>query len=117
MRSEEQDLAQQLKQELEEIRFLGADKVIHRTFPKTGRERLSSLWNKEIEISAAAIGYLSAAVAVLLFGGLLWKEATVKPAASVPFQASNELLEAGGSYYWKDQYERMVARLENSDQD
>lgn len=117
MRSEEQEMAEQLKQELEEIRFLGAEKVISRTFPKSSRERLSSLWNKEVEISAAAIGYFGAAAAVLLLGGLLWREAIVKPAVSVPLQMSNELLEAGGNYYWKDQYERMVARLENSGQD
>lgn len=117
MRSEEQDIAEQLNQELGEIRFQGAEKVIRRTFPKSGRERLSSLWNKEIEIPAAAIGYLSASVVALLLGGLLWREAAVKPTPTVPLQTSNELLEAGGSYYWKDQYERMVARLENSDQD
>ena len=50
-----QDIAAKINQELEDIRFHGADKVISRTFPKSGRERLASLWNKEIEIRATVI--------------------------------------------------------------
>ncbi|KOR90099.1 hypothetical protein [Paenibacillus solani] len=112
-----QDIAEKINQELEDIRFHGADKVISRTFPKSGRERLASLWNKEIEIRATVIGYVSASVFVLVIGIYLWKDPVMKPAPSVSLQAGTELLEVGGSIYWKDQYERMVARLEDSDQD
>lgn len=116
MRNGKQDIAQKINQELEDIRFQSADKVISRTFPKSGRERLASLWNKEIEIPTAMIGYVSASVLVLVIGIYLWKDSVMEPAPSVSLQAGTELLEVGGSIYWKDQYERMVAKLEDSDQ-
>jgi len=117
MHNGKQDIAEKLNQELKDIHFQGADKVISRTFPKSGGERLASLWNKEIEIPAAMIGYVSSGVLVLVLGIYLWKAPLIKPAPSASLQAGTELLEVGGSIYWKDQYERMVARLEDTDQD
>ncbi|MGG3279817.1 hypothetical protein [Paenibacillus solani] len=117
MRNGKKDIAEKINQELKEIHFQGADKVISRTFPKSGRESLASLWNKEIEIPAAVIGYVSASVLALVLGIYLWKDPVMKPAPTKSLQAGTELLEVGGSIYWKDQYERMVARLEDSDQD
>lgn len=117
MRNGKQDFAEKINQELQAIRFQGADKVISHTFPKSGRERLASLWNKEIEIRAAVIGYVSASVLVLVIGIYLWKDLVMKPAPTVSLQAGTELLEVGDNIYWKEQYERMVAKLEDPNQD
>ncbi|KOP67542.1 hypothetical protein AMS62_21570 [Bacillus sp. FJAT-18019] len=117
MHNGKKDISGKIIQELEDVRFQGAEKVIARTFPKSGRERLASLWNKEIEIPGAVIAYVSASVFILVIGIYLWKDPVMKPAPSVSLQAGTELLEVGGSIYWKDQYERVVARLEDSDQD
>lgn len=116
MRNGKQDITEKINQELEDIHFQGADKVISHTFPKSGRERLASLWNKEIEIRAAVIGYVSASILVLFIGIYLWKDPVMKPTPSVSLQAGTELLKVGDSIYWKEQYERMVAKLEDSDQ-
>ncbi|WP_342564605.1 hypothetical protein NST84_05380 [Paenibacillus sp. FSL R7-0345] len=105
-------IRQRLEEELTHVTFSGHDRVLEQTHPPTFRGRLAALWNKELEIS---LGTLGAAAAVLTTGVLLFyaPQMTTEQQQSIQPQERRELIETGGSTYWKDLYEQAVKQHEN----
>lgn len=106
MSREKEKMKEQLDKELQHIRFTKQQEVLKRTHPVHFKERLASLWNKEIEISLLPI----CTVMTFLFLSLgIWGFTNEKE--HQPLQ--RELVEAGGNVYWKDQLEKAVVIYEN----
>ncbi|MCI3923012.1 hypothetical protein MO973_22575 [Paenibacillus sp. TRM 82003] len=103
-----------LDAELDPIRFAGRDEVLRRTTAPGRRERLRAWWETELELPLAPVG---AAAALLLAVGIGWfaSYAPGEPGedGSTADAGVKELIEAGGNTYWKDDYERAVAMLED----
>ena len=85
-------LKQAIDEELSDVTFNGKDAVLRRTHPKTNQEKLSALWNKEVQVPLIPLG---AALFLMITAGTL---------VSIPGddEAERELIERGGSYYWSD---------------
>lgn len=100
-----------LEAELSGLRFDGADKVMARAFPRSWPERIRAIWNMEIEIPVVP-GGTALAVLLLLFAGYQ---------ANGPNRGNDglegrQLVEAGGSTYWKDEFDKAVANAQNQNE-
>lgn len=99
-----------LNQELAEVRFSGHGKVLSKTHPKSYRERLSSIWNKELHIPVLPI---------VLAAGLILTTVSMKSTLfdrDPNLMANREMIEFAGYTYWKDDFERAVKLHENKNQ-
>ncbi|GAA3401699.1 hypothetical protein ACFFNY_13210 [Paenibacillus hodogayensis] len=101
-------LRERLREELEPLRFDAVEQVVRRTHPRTFGQRLRAWWNKELEIPVVPGG---AAVAMVLF--LFGIQQAASPHKRNEAAAgTRQLVEAGGSMYWKDQLEKAVPSAE-----
>ncbi|MCJ8010536.1 hypothetical protein MUG84_02120 [Paenibacillus sp. KQZ6P-2] len=107
-------MKQELDWELSGLQFGKQAEVIRRTHPSTLKDRLRSFWNKELELPVIPLG---TAIALLLTAVYLYHAVREPKQAPVSGEAKQrELIETGGSFYWKDEFERRLARIENPDQ-
>ncbi|WP_158289265.1 hypothetical protein [Paenibacillus flagellatus] len=111
MNDGKETVKRRLDEELADVVFAGRDEVLRRAFPRTAFDRLLVIWNKDIEIpvvpGAALVAVLVLALAVYTGDGSNPDGAALR---------SRQLVEAGGSTYWKDELERAVADAENQNQ-
>ncbi|WP_078592850.1 hypothetical protein [Evansella clarkii] len=96
-RDEQRKAKQILVEELEQYNFTAAGKVTARTHPRSFREKLDRLWNKEINIPLVPVG---AALFLFLSAGSMFVISETAP------DGQRELIEKGGSIYWSDLLER-----------
>jgi len=106
MNREKEKMKQQLDKELQHIQFTKQQEVLKRTHPVDFKERLASLWNKEIEIPILPV---CTVITILFLSFGFWGFTNEKE--HQPLQ--RELVEAGGNVYWKDQLEKAVVIYEN----
>ncbi|WP_456276640.1 hypothetical protein [Bacillus sp. AK128] len=102
MQNNQQQMKQQLDQELRDVTFTSFEKVLQETRPKTIRQRLNLLWNKELTIPVIPF-----ATATLLFIGIAGSVMFL-PQEQVP--TNRKLVEVSGNVYWSDLYEKAVAK-------
>jgi hypothetical protein len=96
-REEQRKAKQILEEELTQYKFIAAGKVTARTHPKSFREKLDRLWNKEISIPLVPVG---AALFLFLSAGSAFIISETAP------DGHRELIEKGGNIYWSDLLER-----------
>ena len=104
---EKQKVKERLDHELKDFHFIGYEKVIQKTHPKSFVQKLSSFWNKEFEVPVLPIG-----VAVVLFFSTISLRDDLKSEVTTT-QAEREIIQIAGYTYWKDDYERAVKIHEN----
>jgi hypothetical protein len=113
MKAEREHYKKKLDEELGEIRFTKEAEVLGLTHPRTWRQSLSALWNKEFEISLLPLGMsMAVIIAITAVAQLRSSEESEGPQPG----KQRQLIEAGGNTYWKDNYERAVASLEGDPQ-
>lgn len=119
MNSDRERISEKLRQELEPLRFERAEQVLERTHPRTWKARLAALWNKELDIALVPAGVVLSVAAIALVA--VWQLG--QPDAGIDWNDAgnsddrrSKLVEAGGNTYWKEDYERAVAKLEADDQ-
>lgn len=113
MNYEREAIKQLLDDELNEVQFTAHERVIRQTHPPTFGARLSSLWNREIEIPIKPLGAIAVIVLITSLT-LLQPHIGVAPhVQSTQQPKQRELIEAGGNTYWKDIYEQAVKEHEN----
>jgi len=105
---ERERMNDKLQDELKELRFGGQENVLRRTHPRSWRDRLASLWNKEIEVPVLPLG-LSFAVILAVVAASQIRDSDGGEASS----DRRQLIEVGGNTYWKDDYDKAVASLES----
>ncbi len=108
---ERECMNKRLREELDELRFGGQEGVLRRTHPRSWRDRLLALWNKELEVPVVPLGL---SFAVLL--AVLAASQPRNPDDGVEAPTGRQLVEVGGNTYWKDDYERAVASIESDGQ-
>jgi len=101
--SRNEQVKARLAEELGELHFMSHAQVLERTHPRTWPERLRALWNKELEIPVAPGGAL-VAMALLVFG---WYQSDA-PKPHNALWSKRQLVESGGSTYWKDQLDKVA---------
>ncbi|USB34066.1 hypothetical protein [Paenibacillus sp. YPG26] len=106
---------QKLDQELESLHFTYHKHVLKRTHPGSWSEQLRRVWNYEIEISLIPAGGALAVIALILF--LRPWSSSVPPYNHEQSADRGPMIEAYGNTYWKKDYEKAVARLEDKTQD
>ncbi|WP_404432446.1 hypothetical protein [Sutcliffiella horikoshii] len=104
---EKQAVKEGLDHELKDFHFTGCEKVIQKTHPKSIVEKLSSFWNKEIELPVLPI----VVAATLIFSTISLKDDLNSEVTTT--QAEREIIQIAGYTYWKDDYERAVNLHEN----
>lgn len=109
---ERESMNKRLREELEELRFGGQEDVVRRTHPRSWRDRLLELWNKELELPVVPLGLSF----VILLAVATASQLRSSDDGSEAVDNRRELVEVGGNTYWKDDYERAVAAIENKDQ-
>ncbi len=109
---ERESMNKRLREELEELRFGGQEDVVRRTHPRSWSDRLLALWNKELELPIVPLG-LSL---VILLAVAAASQLRSSDDGSEAADNRRELVEVGGNTYWKDDYEKAVAAIENKDQ-
>ncbi|QTH41465.1 hypothetical protein J4772_28600 [Cohnella sp. LGH] len=102
-----------LREELEELRFGGQEDVVRRTHPRSWSDRLLALWNMELELPIVPLGL---SFVILLAVAAASQLRSFSDDGSEAADNRRELVEVGGNTYWKDDYERAVAAIENKDQ-
>jgi hypothetical protein len=113
---EQPTVKQMLDRELADLRFDTQAHVIGRTHPTTWRGRLRAFWNKELELPMVPLG--TAFVFFLTASFLYYADRQPKADPAIGNEAfqQRELIEAGGSVYWKDEIERRLSHHENPNQ-
>ncbi|WP_404350976.1 hypothetical protein LG311_07865 [Sutcliffiella horikoshii] len=104
---EKQAVKERLDHELKDFHFTGCEKVIQKTHPKSFVEKLSSFWNKEIELPVLPI----VLAATLIFSTISLRDDLNSEVTTT--QAEREIIQIAGYTYWKDDYERAVKLHEN----
>ncbi|WP_226680788.1 hypothetical protein [Sutcliffiella horikoshii] len=104
---EKQAVKERLDHELKDFHFTGCEKVIQKTHAKSFTEKLSSFWNKEIEVPVVPI----VVAAVLLFSTISLRDDLNGEVRTT--QGEREIIQIAGYAYWKDDYERAVKEYEN----
>ncbi|OZB97728.1 hypothetical protein [Paenibacillus sp. XY044] len=99
-------IKQALEQELSEIHFTQAAEVLRATHPRSWRDRVRAFLNKELELPLVPLGTASLFLLAAAFVYHVVDQPKIHPVGSP--QHRHELIEEGGSYYWKDEYERKV---------
>lgn len=104
---------QKLDQELESLHFTYQTKVLKRTHPRSWSAQIRRLWNYEIEIPLVPAAGTLAIMALIL---LLHPWSTSTPHNQEQFTDRGPLVQAYGNTYWKKDYDKAVARLEDQSQ-
>lgn len=104
---EKQAVKVKLDCELRELHFTGYDNVLQKTRARSFSEKLSSFWNKELEIPVLPIVF----AAGIFFTALIIKDDLIKQ--DIAARKDNEMIQIAGSMYWKDDYEKAVELHEN----
>ncbi|WP_339145518.1 MULTISPECIES: hypothetical protein [unclassified Sutcliffiella] len=104
---EKQAVKVKLDCELRELIFTGYDSVVQKTQPRPLSKKLSSFWNKELEIPLLPVVF----AAGLFFTVLTIKDDLYKQ--DITARKDNEIIQIAGSMYWKDDYEKAVKFHEN----
>lgn len=99
-----EQVKKQLDHELSGLHFTSQKHVLEQLHAITWKEKVASFWNKEIELPLLPIS----AVFMLLIVGFGAKELLKNPHIE-----EQTVIKAGGSFYWKDDFERMVLKNEN----
>ncbi|SDD12561.1 hypothetical protein SAMN02799630_02171 [Paenibacillus sp. UNCCL117] len=102
-----------LGEELGSLNFQGKPGVLRRTHPGNWRQRVDSWWNREIELPLLPIGVLGLLV-IAAIGISGWRDPSPQHAI---VQKQRQLIEVGGSVYWRDYYEKAVAAHAGQNQD
>jgi hypothetical protein len=110
---ERESMNKRLREELDGLRFGGQEDVVRRTHPRSWRDRLRALWNKELEIPVVPLGLSFAVILAVVAASQLRSPEDDGDAAS---GEARQLIEVGGNTYWKDDYERAVASIESDGQ-
>ncbi|UAL48852.1 hypothetical protein [Sutcliffiella horikoshii] len=105
---EKQAVKERLDQELKDFHFTGCEKVLQKTHTKSFVDKLSSFWNKEIEVPVLPI----VVAATLILSTISLKD-DLKNNEITTTQAEREIIQIAGYTYWKDDYERAVKLHEN----
>ncbi|KMJ58328.1 hypothetical protein AB685_10515 [Bacillus sp. LL01] len=104
---ENRAVKEKLDHELGELYFTGHERVLRKTHPKSFNEKLSSFWNKELEIPVLPI---------VLTVGLFFTTISIKSElfhTETHLRADREMIEFAGYTYWKDDFEKAVKLHEN----
>jgi len=109
---ERESMNKRLQEELGGLRFGGQENVLRRTHPQTWRDRLLALWNKELELPVVPLGLSFVVLLAVAAASQLRSSDDGSEAAD----NRRELVEVGGNTYWKDDYEKAVASIENKGQ-
>ncbi|NLP50629.1 hypothetical protein [Bacillus sp. RO1] len=104
---EKQAVRERLDNELKDLHFTGCEKVLQKTHPKSFTEKLSSFWNKEIELPI-----LPVVVATMLILSTISLRVD-RDNVVITTQADREIIRIAGYTYWKDDYERVVKEHES----
>lgn len=112
-RAEQANVKAQLDAELSELRFQGSERVFRSVGRVTFRQKLRAFWNAEVGLPVLPL----AAIVVIAAG--TWMFSRIRPeqpgAGTAEETVAARVIEAGGNHYRQDEYERMVASLENTD--
>lgn len=111
MTSDRNEMRERLEEEVADLRFTGHEAVMRRIQSPSRLDKLRAFWNREIEVPVVPASLLLAVLAGACFQ-LRPPEAS-ETKTDTAQQA--ELIEVEGNIYWKEDYERMVARVENQD--
>ncbi|WP_156317847.1 hypothetical protein [Bacillus sp. CHD6a] len=104
---EKQAVRKRLDDELKDFHFTGCEKVLQKTHPNSFKEKLSSFWNKEVELPILPIIMAT----VLMISTISLREDRKNELTTT--QANREIIQIAGYTYWKDDYERMVKEHES----
>jgi hypothetical protein len=104
---EKQAVRERLDHELKDFHFTRCEKVLQKTHPKSFTEKLSSFWNKEIEIPILPV----VVATVLILSTISLRDD--RDSEVITTQADREIIQIAGYTYWKDDYERVVKEHEN----
>jgi hypothetical protein len=107
--TEREFIKKRLDEELSALYFTRDDEVLRRAHPRSWKERLAALWNKEIEVPLFPLGV---SMAVILTVVTLTQLESFMDADGT-LEEQRQLIEAGGNTYWKDDYEKAVASVES----
>ncbi|WP_404449599.1 hypothetical protein LG307_07970 [Sutcliffiella horikoshii] len=107
---EKQAVKERLDHELKDFHFTGCEKVLQKTHQNSFAEKLSSFWNKEIELPILPL----VVAAVLMISTISLKDDLNNEVTSSETQ--REIIKIAGYSYWKDDYERAVKQHENKDE-
>jgi hypothetical protein len=108
MNQEKEKFKQKLDDELRHVKFTKQQDILNRIYPVTWKDKLSSFLNKEVEIPLMPV---FTAATLVFFSWGVWTFTNEKDPQ--PLLSHQELVEAGGNIYWKDQLERAVVLNEN----
>lgn len=109
MKREQEFIKKRLDEELGTLHFTKESEVLRRTHPHSWQERLKAFWNKEIEVPLFPLG-MSMAVILTVVAVTQLQSAMDKGDSN---EEQRQLIEAGGNTYWKDDYEKAVALVED----
>lgn len=107
---EKNKVKDQLDRELQSIKFTKYQEVIERTHPVSYKQRLFAFWNKEIDIPLVPVSATLAFFLFFVWGGSEWKDERQTNVIQ------RELVDAGGSTYWKDDLEKVVSLRESKNE-
>ncbi|KGP74693.1 hypothetical protein [Pontibacillus yanchengensis] len=95
------NIQQKVDQELEHVTFQSQSQVLERVKPASKKERLRAWLNKEVEVPLVP----AATASLLLVVSLTFKPFFLSNNQEHPaIQENDELIERGGSVYWKSSY-------------
>ncbi|SHF86332.1 hypothetical protein [Ornithinibacillus halophilus] len=103
--NEKKRFKNQLDHELQNIHFNKQEEVLDKAYPTTWKQKLSKLWNKEIDIPLLPVG----AVFVLMLFGYGYKDIFNNDR----MYEDKELVEIAGNTYWKDELEKVMGKYED----
>ena len=106
MKKANEQLKRHLDKELEQIQFSRQVEVMNKITRITWKDKLHRLWNKEITIPLIPISAVLALCIVLIGYKEKWQEEPKNTNSGV-------LITVAGSYYWKEDLERMMSENEN----
>jgi hypothetical protein len=110
MNQQRQRIKHKLDSELADIRFDRTDDVVKRTHPKSWVSRGRALWNKEIELPLMPV---STALVLLLTAAAIYHYKAPAADPELALLDKRQLIETGGNFYWQDEFDRVVNRIEN----
>ncbi|MFD2045094.1 hypothetical protein ACFSTA_15530 [Ornithinibacillus salinisoli] len=97
----------QLDKELASITFCKQNNVLDRAYPRTWKDKIRNLWNKEVEVPLLPIS----AVCVIIMFSFGYKEFYLNQHQVITNE--NVLIEVAGNTYWKEDLERAMIRNED----
>lgn len=108
MKKVNEQIKRRLDSELEQVHFSKQQEVVQRIYPITWKQKLNKLWNKEITIPLIPIS--AAFVMFIMVIGYV----EINPLELINHErVEKKLIDVGGNYYWKDDFERAMLKHEN----